>query len=91
MRSSGVERPACPYKHRSLLNEIDEAREKGLAIGGGFLRFSEVLERSELIARNQILHGLLIELSRLFIVPEGAPRRRTALVRLKLNIVFSAA
>ena len=31
MRSSGVERPACPSEHRSLLVEIDEARKKGLA------------------------------------------------------------
>lgn len=32
MRSSGVERPACPYEHRSLLVEIDDDRAEGLAV-----------------------------------------------------------
>ena len=34
MRSSGVERPACPSEHRSLLVWIDADTEKGLAPSG---------------------------------------------------------
>ena len=91
MRSSGVERPACPYKHRSLLSEIDEDRKKGLAKGGGFLPFSEVLERSKLIARNKVLQGFLIEFGRFSIVPQRAPGGSATLVRLELNIVLSTS